>query len=153
IQTQRQAEISVETALVELIEDDERDIFQRRISLQASRQNAFGDNLDPRLPPDLRFQARAITDSGAYRLSEQPSHAARHCACGQPTRLQHYDLALAKPRLVQQRERRTGRLAGARGRLQHDVAVGAERLAQRRQYVVDWEIDGAVGHDSSASNR
>ena len=62
IQTQCQAEIGMQAAFVKLIEDQQADEFERGIVLQPARQDAFGDDFDPRGVADARFQTRAVTD-------------------------------------------------------------------------------------------
>ena len=48
IERQRQPQVRLQAALVELIEDDGGDAFQRRILLQQPREHALGDDLDAR---------------------------------------------------------------------------------------------------------
>ena len=103
------AEVGVNAALVELVEDDRAEIGEQRIGLQARGQDAFGHDQQPRvarepaleanLPADLaaerpaalvgdaRAMARAATRRGCSRMtgpssSERRRHARRLAGAG-----------------------------------------------------------------------
>jgi hypothetical protein len=52
VERERQAEIGNQATLMEFVEDDEPDSFQRGIALQTPRENSFGDDLDARARAD-----------------------------------------------------------------------------------------------------
>jgi hypothetical protein len=53
-------------------------------------------------------------------------------AGSQPARLEHEEPFAPHPRLLEQRERHDGALAGTRRRLKYDGTVCSERARQRR---------------------
>ena len=63
---QRQAEIGVERALVEFVEQHRGDAVERRIVEDQPREDAFGHHLDPRLARHLRAEPNAQ----AHRLAD-----------------------------------------------------------------------------------
>jgi len=108
---------------VELVEQQRADAIERGIVLQHAGQDAFGDNLDPRASGHPILEADAVTHRPAHRFAELLCHEARGRACGDPARLQHQDLACAKPVRPQQRQRHLGGLACAGRRFQHQACV------------------------------
>ena len=62
VERQREAEVGLQVALVELVEDHAADVLERRIVLQQARQDAFGDDFDARRGTDARLEPRAIAD-------------------------------------------------------------------------------------------
>ena len=93
IQAQGQGQIRVQAALVEFIEDDAGDAFQRGIALQPAGQQCFGQHFDASRCADLRLQARAVADGLAHWLSQQLCHAVRYGTGREPAGLEHDDLA------------------------------------------------------------
>jgi len=122
---------------VKLIEDHQADAFQRRIVLQAPRQNALGDHLDARLRPDLAVQADAIANGLANPLAQLAGQSLGCRARGQAARFEHDELLPGQPRLVEQRQRHTGGLASARRCFEHRFVALLQGLAQRGQRLVD----------------
>ena len=125
----REPDVGVQAALVELVEQHGRDAVERRIALQHPREHAFGDDLDARALADARLEPHAVADGVADALAERRRHALGDGARREPARLEHDDALAARPRLVEQRERHDGALAGARRRDEHGVAAGRERGA------------------------
>ncbi len=60
-QREREAEVRVETSLVELVEHEDADAVERRVALEPSREDAFGDDLEARAR--ARRAARRASDS------------------------------------------------------------------------------------------
>ncbi len=121
---QREAEIGVHAALVELIDDERRDVAQQRIVLQVGGEDAFGDDEQPRvageLPLETDVPADLAADGPAAFLGDPPRHGAR----GDAPRLQQQHAAA-----IDQRRRHARRLAGAGRRGQHRGTVAVERGA------------------------
>ncbi len=138
IECQRETEVRLQVALVELVEDHAADVFERRIALQSARQDALGHYLDARRSADAGFEPRAVAHElprlRARKLRQSSCHGARR----DPARLQHDDaLVRAEPGLVQQRERNDGALARTRRRLEHRVAMRPQGRSQCGQRVED----------------
>ena len=86
---------------------------------------------------DLRSEAHAKAHRVADLFAERLRHALGRRARRKPARLQHDDLAVLRPGLVDQHQRHARGLAGAGRRHQHRGLARAQRLRQRRQRVVD----------------
>lgn len=140
LEAQRKAEIGVDRALVELVEQHRGDALERRIALQTPRQHAFGDHFDPRRRADPALMADAVADASAHAFAEALGQARGGRASGGAARLQHQDPPVAAPRRLQQDQRNARRLARARRRLEHRVRRGLKRGCQRRQNGVDRKI-------------
>jgi CubicO group peptidase (beta-lactamase class C family) len=134
IETQRQAQVGIQAALVKFIEYHQRNAFQRRVTLQPPSEDAFSDYFDLRVLADFCFQASAIADGATDRLTECLSHASGDSAGRKATRFKHHDATIATPCFTQQRERHAGGLAGTGRGLQNDIAMvgqGASQVGQR----------------------
>ena len=97
VERQRQSEIAVERALVELVEDHGRDAGKFGIVEDHPRQHAFGHDLDAGLRRHPAFHAHGVADRRAGLFAEQRGHAPRRGAGGQPARLEQHDPAVAQP--------------------------------------------------------
>ncbi len=136
LEAQRQAQIGVQAAFMELVEQDGADPFQGGIALELPDQDALGHDFDPGLRPDLAVHPDAVADGFADGFPQHVRHPAGCRAGGQSARLQHHDLRAGQPRLVQQRQRDAGGLAGAGRRLEDGVGsrgqgpadVGKDRI-------------------------
>jgi hypothetical protein len=137
VERQREAEIGVKRALVELVEQHRADAVERWVVEDHAGENALGHDLDARLGPDLACQAGAQADGLADRLAERFGHALGGGAGGEPARLQDQDLAAVKPRLVKERERHARRLAGPGRGDEHGAGPRRERAFERVQHGVD----------------
>ena len=129
VERQRQAEVGVERALVELVEQDACDSFKRRIVEDHAREHALGDNLDAGA---LRYQAlqpHAQADRLADLLAERRRHARRGGAGGETTRLKQDEAPAPRPRFVEKRERRARGLARAGRSDENGVRTRGERGA------------------------
>ncbi len=128
VERQCQAEITVEMALVELIEQDRTDLFQHRVVLQHAGQDAFGDDFNACARRDLVLEADAIADGATHLFTELPRHEQRGAARGHPARFQQDDLPALQPRRIQQRQRYLGGLAGAGRGFQHQSRLRGQVL-------------------------
>ncbi len=122
---QGKAEIGIERAFVELVEDHRADARKRRVRLDYPGEDAFGDDLDPGRLADLCLAPDPVADSLADRLAQTFGHALGGGAGGQAAGFEHYDPALGQPRL-QHRQRHYRGFTSARWGLQHGAALGAE---------------------------
>ena len=130
---QREREVGVEAALVELVEDDQPDARQLRIGLQPAREQAFGDDFDARIRPDAALEAHLITHGFADFFAEQARHARRRGACREPARLEDQHALAGEPGLVEQGQRQHRGLARARRGREHGQTFVGERGAQAGQ--------------------
>ena len=127
---QRQAEIGVERALVEFVEQHRADAGQFRVVQDLPGEDAFGDHLDPGLARNFRAEAHPIADGVAGALAQRRRHPLGAGARRDPPRLQHDDLLVAEPRRVEQRQRHPRGLAGAGRRHQHRGVVAPPASAR-----------------------
>ena len=65
VERERQPEVGRQVALVDLVEDDEPDAGQLGVLLQAARQHALGQHLDPRRRADAALVAGLVADEVA----------------------------------------------------------------------------------------
>ena len=119
VEAQRQAQVGVQAALVELVEDHQADALERRVGLQHAGQYALGDDRQPRIAGHPGLEPAAIANGLADRLAAQRGHARGDRAGRQPPWLEHDDAEVAEPGRIEQRERDNSTLAGAGWRLQH----------------------------------
>jgi hypothetical protein len=91
---QGEAEIGVEGAFVELVEDDRADARQVGGVLHHPGQDAFGHDLDPGGVRHLRLAPDAVAHGPPARLAQHLGHAFGGGAGGKAARLQHHDAAL-----------------------------------------------------------
>ena len=116
---------------MKLVEDDEADAVERGIALEASRENALGDDFDARVRADARVAAHPVADRLADALAAKLGDPIRRGARGEPARLEHHDRSRAEPRAVEQGERNERGLACAWRSLKDQRAVVRERLPDR----------------------
>jgi len=122
VETECQAEVRLQAALVELVEHHAGHAFQGGVSLQHPGEDAFGDDLDPRAWTNACFKPRAVADEFAGFFAAQHGHASCDRTGGDPPRFQHEDALVLPPRLLLQEQRDDGALAGpGRGLEDHPV--------------------------------
>lgn len=127
VERECQAEIRLEVALVEFVEDDERDAVERGVSLKASGENAVGDYLDPGHRRDPAFVTRRDPDGLPDTLAEECRHPRSSSASRDPTGLEQEHAAAIHPRLAQKAEGNNCRLACTRLSLEDRSADPGER--------------------------
>ena len=137
IARKRQAEVGIERALVELVEQQRRYPFERRILQHHTGEHALGDHLDAGSLRHLGAEAHAIAHGVADCVPERRSHAGRSRARGKPARLEHDDLLVRHPQLAREHERHARGLAGARRGHQHRDVARAKRGYELRQRGID----------------
>ncbi len=132
---QRQAEVAVERALVELVEQNGGDAGERGIVEHKAREHALGHHFDARRGRDFGAEAHAVAHAGADGFAQRRRHARGRRPRRKPTRLEHQELFSLRPRLGREHERNPRGLAGA-GRGDQDRGVcraqSARQLRQRR---------------------
>ena len=123
---QREAEIGIERALVEFVEQDGGDPVEHRVVEHEPREHALGDDFDPRAPRHLRAEAHPQADRVADALAERLRHPLRRRARGEPPRLEDENAAVLRPWFLGEHEWHSCRLAGAgRGDQHGGVAARA----------------------------
>ena len=150
VERQREAEIGVERAFVEFVEQHRGDARRATGSSRIMRANTPSVTTSIRVPRrDQALQPHAQADRLADLLAERRRHALaprrarragaararRSCPCGEG--------------FVEQRQRHARRLAGAGRRDQHRARPGAERGNEPRQGVVDRQRFGESAHRAS----
>ena len=128
VQGERQAEIGLETALVELVEDEQPHPRELGIGLEPSGEYAFGEDLDPGPRADPAIEADLVAHRLPDVLAEQVGHpGGRHAGRWTP-RLQHQDGAPGQPAGVGEQEWDPGGLAGPGRRAEHRASGGQRTL-------------------------
>ena len=126
VERQRQAEIAVEAALVDLVEQHGGDAGQLGIGLDALQEDALGEDEDPGARRAPAVEPRGIADRLADRLAGQLRHPLGRGARREPARRQQQDLAAA-PGLAEQGGRDRRGLARAGRRDQDRARAVAQR--------------------------
>ncbi len=134
---QRQAQISIERALVKFVEQHGGDAIEFGIVENLPREDSLGHDLDPGRARNLRTEANAIAHRLAGALTERLRHAFGTGPRRNPARLQHDDLLALQPGRVEQRQRHPRGLAGTRRRHQHRGVVAGQRVRELIEHDVD----------------
>ena len=122
---------------MELVEQNGRDAFERRIVEDLPCEHALGHDLDAGALRNQALQPHAQADRLADLLAQRRRHAGGGGARGETARLEQDEALALRPRLIEKRERRARGLAGAGRRDEHGARMIGERGAQRRKRVVD----------------
>ena len=115
LDAQRQSQVGVQTAFVELIEDHAADAGEARVVLQHAREDALRDHFDARLAAHPRLEPRAKSDAAADGFAEQMRHAAGDGARRNAPRFEHQDLSAPEPGAVARKKSGTMVLLPAPG--------------------------------------
>ncbi len=137
VERQGQAQVPLEVAFVELVEDDQTDACQFGIVLQAAGQHPFGHHFDAGAMARTALVPGPEADQPTDLVTEEIGHAARRGPGGQTTGFEHHDPGAAQPGFVHQPKRDDGGLAGARFGLEHRGAAGR----QGRPELIDARLD------------
>ncbi len=108
---QRKPKVGMNASLVELVEDDRREIREQRILLEARRQYAFGHDQQPRVAGETLFESDLPADFAPDRPLALFRNAPRNRARGDTARLQQDD----GPRVDQRRWNTCGLACAGRG--------------------------------------
>lgn len=122
---------------MKLIEDQQAYAFQRRVGLKAASEDTFGYHFDAGVRPDLAVQANAITDGLAHLLAQFAGQPFGGRSRRQTPGFKHENGLPGQPRLVQQRQRHAGGLAGAWWCFKHRFVTFFQGLAQGGQDGID----------------
>ncbi|MNC37612.1 hypothetical protein D3C75_861820 [compost metagenome] len=122
---------------MKFVEDHQPHTLQRRVGLQAAGEDAFGHHLDACFRPDLAVQADAIAHGFADLFAQLAGQALGRSPRCQAPGFEHENALPSQPRLIEQRQRHAGGLAGARWRLEHRFVTVFQGLAQGGQDSID----------------
>ena len=131
VERQRKAEIGVEGALVELVEQHGGDAVEGRVVEDHAGEHALGHHLDAGLAADLRAEANPQADGLADRFAERLRHALRCGAGGEAARLEQDELAARDPGFVEKRQSGTRVVLPAPGGATSTAFGRARRRAVR----------------------
>ena len=137
-----QGQVAVEAPLVELVEHDRGHRFQEGVVLQHAEEDAFGDDLDPRLRSHAAIEADLVADLAAQRHAALESDPPRTGPGGQAAGLQDHDRTAAGQARIEHGRRHAGRLARAGGGPQDDGLRSAQGGHDLRQDFVDRQGSG-----------
>ena len=130
LERQREPEVALQVALVELVEHHAGHALERGVALQHAGQDALGHDLEAGCRADAGLEPGPVTDARAGPLADERRHAFRDGPCSDAARLEHHDAAIATPAGFEQREGHDGALAGPGGRLEHDPSPVLQRRAE-----------------------
>ncbi len=136
IEQQRQRQIGLQAAFVELIEDHQRHALQFGVLLQHAGENAFRHHFQPGLRPAFTFGAHAVAHGLAGFLPQLLRQAIGDVFRRQPPRLQH-DNAPRQPGLSQDLQRQPGGFTGAGRGVQQHLRSGLQRSQQLIKHRAD----------------
>jgi len=133
-----QEQVSIDRSFVELIENDDFCILERRILLEFADQNAFGDDHKLRLLRDFLIEANGISDLLSNILVRFAGDALGDGPGGDATGLNQID-PLVLPAQAKKRWRDSGRFARPGGSFDGRYAMGAYGLCNGLKMIVDRE--------------
>ena len=134
---ERQTEVGVERALMELVEHNGGDARESGIVEDKPGEYALGHDFDPRRPRDFGGEPNAVADGRADRLAQGRRHAGGRGAGGESARSEHENLLPCRPGFAREHERHPSGLAGTRRRDQNRSIVRAQSAGQLRQRGID----------------
>ena len=140
VERQRQAEIGIEGAFVEFVEEDGGDAGEFRVVQDHAGEKTFGHDEDAGVPAEAALHAHGVADGPADLLADHRCHAPRGGARGQSPWLEDQDAPALRPFLLGEDEGNQRRLAGAGRRYEHRVRAVGQRGAQLGQCLGDGEI-------------
>src|SRR6185436_11527925 len=108
-----QSNITDQIPFVELVKENDSYVRERGICLQPAKQNSFGHITDLCAKTRLIIKTNLITDFGAERAAPFPSDSSGNRSSGHSTRLQNYNVFLARQARFEQHLRHLCRLARA----------------------------------------
>ena len=144
LQYQRQAQVGVEVAFVELVKDHQADALKARVALQLPGEDTLGDHFNPGLLADAGIQPDPVSHSVADLFPQQLRHAASRGAGGHAAGLQHQNLEPCEPGLIEQGQRDHGGLAGAGRGLQYQLVAPAQLLPEFTEDLTDGQVRNVV---------
>jgi hypothetical protein len=92
----REREVALQVALVELVEDDDPDLLEERVAHQVAAEDALGEEPEARRRPAPAREADAVADVVAGRATALARDELRGRARGDPARLDDDDLPRAR---------------------------------------------------------
>ena len=137
IERQRQAQIGVERALVEFVEQNGAHALKRGIVEDHAGKHALGDDLDPGAGGGFRFHAHPQADTLAHLFAKRGGHTVSGGAGGKAPWLQHENAARADETGAHQRQRNPRCFARARRGDQNGARVFRKRRRDLRQDLVN----------------
>ena len=137
IECQSKAQIAIETAFVEFVEENRSDAGQLGIIEDHAGKDALGDHFDAGFRPDLAVEAHAIAHRLAHSFAQRLGHVAGGGTGRKTARLEHDDLAVAAPWCIEEGKGYARRLAGAGRGHQHCCSIGLQRDKQLGKDSVD----------------
>ena len=135
------AEIAVERTLVIFVEKDRGHTIEARVLEDHAHEHALGHDLDARRRRPRRLETDLEADRLPDRFTQRRRHALGRGPRREPSRLQQHDGPALGPWLVEQRQRQSRRLAGARRRDDDGLGAVAQRIEDARQHIVDRQRD------------
>ncbi len=139
---QGEGDVGVQVPLVELVEDHDRDAVEVGRGDELATEHALGDEADARPGARDVLEAHLVAHGAADLLAELLGDASGGHARREASGLEHDDAAALGEARVEQGPRHARRLARARGRLEHERRV----RAQRRDDLGQQRVDGQGEH-------
>ena len=143
-------EVGRDVALVQLVEHDRADRRQARRRQQPPHEQPLRHEAQARAGPAGLVEADRIADGFAHTLAQLARDARGREPRGQPPRLEHPDLPVARP-VIEQRPRHPGRLARARAAPRRPRRPGRRRQRRSPAGTRRSAAAGAVAAPSSSA--
>ncbi len=152
VERQRQTQVALEVAFVELVEDDESHTGELGIVLQSAGQDTLRHDLDPGATARATFVPGPEADQPPHLLTHEVRHPSGGRPGGEAAGFEHHDAPARQPRFVDQAQRHDGGLAGPRLRLQHCRAVPRQGVPELGDAGLDRQL-GAAGRPGAHGRR
>ncbi|MNI46797.1 hypothetical protein D3C73_1012790 [compost metagenome] len=130
IEAQGQRQVGIEAAFMKFVEDQQAHAVERRVFLQASRQDAFGDHLNARVGADLAVEAYPVAHRFPDFFTQLAGQSLRRSQRSQASWLEHQNGLPGQPRLIEQGQRNTGGLTRAGRCFEHGFMACRQRFTQ-----------------------
>ena len=134
VEGERGAQVPVQMAFVEFVEQDGADAGQFRIGLDQAGEDPLGHHFHARACRNFRLETDAIADGFADRFAQLRGHELGRRARGEAARFQDEDFLAGQPFRVEQGQWHLGGLARAGRRFQHQARMPRQVRQQFRQY-------------------
>ena len=129
---------------MELIEDHQTDAVEGRVRREHAPQHAFRDHLDACAGAHLRVEAHAVADGPAGIFAQHLGHARGRVARGDSPRLEHENLAVRQPGLIEEGEGNERGLAGAGRRFEYQRIVLPDGVKKYEEIKAEGGLAAAI---------
>ena len=132
-QRKGKAQVRVEGSLVKFVENDEADPVKKRIGLDETGKQAFGEYLDSGRRADPPVVSHAVTGQAPERRAEEFRDSGGDGRGREATRFEEKDFFPPEPGFVDEKRRYQGRFSGSGLRREDKAPLGFEKSGNFRK--------------------